>query len=65
MEFKAKCSECKALVDCKTAFGRYWGEKSNGGMGCKHPFEGWGKKPPAELPKMPRRPRRMVQQELI
>lgn len=67
MQFVRRCEICPTIADCKTAFGKYWLEKSHGGKGCSHPFEGWAKaevKPPA-LPKMPRRPRREVQQELL
>ena len=67
MQLTAFCSCCLSIADCKAAFGKYWLEKSHGGKGCCHPFTGWAKvevKPPA-LPKMPRRPRRVTQQELI
>lgn len=36
-----KCSECRAIDDCKHAFGVYWHVKSNGGDGCGNPFGGW------------------------
>ncbi len=26
------------MSDCKTAFGKYWNDKSSGGTGCNHPF---------------------------
>ena len=65
MEFKAICNTCPTFEDCKEAFGKYWPTKSAGGKGCMHPFEGWGQKPPAQLPKMPRRPRKMTQANLI
>lgn len=67
MQFVRKCAVCQTIADCKTAFGKYWLEKSHGGKGCYHPFVGWAKvevKPQA-LPKMPRRPRKMTQQDLI
>jgi hypothetical protein len=63
MEFKAICNMCPAINDCKEAFGKFWGEKSNGGKGCRHPFGGWSRKPPPALPKMPRR--KMKQANLI
>ena len=67
MQYVRRCEICPTIADCKTAFGKYWLEKSHGGKGCCHPFTGWAKveiKPPA-LPKMPRRPRRVTQQDLI
>lgn len=39
-----KCSNCKTIAECKFAFGKYWADKSGGGVGCKHPFApppGW------------------------
>ena len=71
MSFKAICNTCPAIADCKHAFGKYWVDKSSGGVGCRHPFAGWGEGKPAvppPLPKMPRRPKRpvrMSQGELI
>ena len=39
----AKCAECAAIADCKLAFGIYWREKSNGGVGCNTPLKPWPK----------------------
>lgn len=33
-----RCADCKSVSDCKQAFGRFWGGKSLGGVGCNHPF---------------------------
>ena len=35
---KQRCEECATIGDCKHAFGKYWGDKSLGGVGCDHPF---------------------------
>ena len=37
----AECAECEAIADCKLAFGIYWREKSNNGVGCETPLKGW------------------------
>lgn len=37
-----RCEGCAALADCRQAFGRFWGEKSRGGIGCDSSFRGWG-----------------------
>lgn len=34
----ASCAACASANDCKRAFGKYWNEKSGGGVGCGHPF---------------------------
>ena len=59
MSFKAKCNTCLVIADCKHAFGKYWVDKSSGGIGCMHPFAGWntGKPQMPTMPKMPRRPK--------
>ena len=33
-----RCADCKTVADCKIAFGKYWLERSQGGIGCNHPF---------------------------
>ena len=33
-----RCADCKTAADCKQAFGKYWQDKSGGGIGCVHPF---------------------------
>ena len=35
---KQRCETCPTISDCKTAFGKYWNDKSAGGTGCNHPF---------------------------
>lgn len=35
---KQRCESCPTKLDCVSAFGIYWGEKSGGGEGCNHPF---------------------------
>ena len=37
----AHCAACAVLKDCKRAFGKYWADRSHGGVGCMHPFHGW------------------------
>ena len=39
--FARRCAECQAMPDCKAAFGRFWADRSSGGVGCNHPFSGW------------------------
>ena len=41
--FVRRCAECAVCADCKEAFGKFWQERSNGGVGCVRPFGGWGK----------------------
>jgi len=36
--FPFRCADCKTIGDCRTAFGKYWQDKSHGGIGCAHPF---------------------------
>ena len=36
--FKAHCAACAAIEWCKHAFGKYWADKSSGGVGCKCPL---------------------------
>ena len=59
MSFKATCRTCRSIEDCKHAFGKYWVDKSGGGIGCMTPFAGWdtGKPKMQAIPKMPRRPK--------
>lgn len=33
-----RCAVCPSIKDCKMAFGKYWQDKSRGGIGCVHPF---------------------------
>lgn len=33
-----RCADCKTAKDCKAAFGRYWLQRSSGGVGCSRPF---------------------------
>ncbi len=35
---KSLCKTCPTAEDCKTAFGKFWGERSRGGVGCDRPF---------------------------
>lgn len=48
--FKAHCAACAAIERCKHAFGKYWADKSSGGVGCKCPLTACAKpatpKPP-------------------
>ena len=32
------CETCETIADCKKAFGRYWTDKSHGGVGCDYRF---------------------------
>lgn len=36
--FRAHCAACAAIEWCKHAFGKYWIDKSSGGVGCKSPL---------------------------
>ena len=36
---KNRCGTCPTIGDCKTAFGRYWTERSHGGAGCDRRFQ--------------------------
>ena len=38
---KNSCATCDAVADCQKAFGKYWREKSRGGVGCETKFAGW------------------------
>ena len=40
-DLAAHCAACDVLNDCRRAFGRYWADRSRGGVGCTHPFHGW------------------------
>lgn len=35
---RQRCESCPTKMDCVSAFGVYWDEKSGGGVGCEHPF---------------------------
>ena len=37
-EFKAHCATCAAIEWCKYTFGKYWADKSKGGIGCTYPL---------------------------
>lgn len=37
-DFKMLCKDCKSVEWCKHAFGRYWQDKSSGGVGCRCPL---------------------------
>ena len=39
--FKAYCKSCQAADDCRRAFGKYYEDKSRGGVGCNCPFPGY------------------------
>jgi hypothetical protein len=41
-EFVRRCAECVVRADCEQEFGKFWGEKSRGGIGCNGTFKGWG-----------------------
>lgn len=32
------CKNCRAVENCKAAFGRFWLERSHNGIGCNHPL---------------------------
>ena len=36
---KQKCESCPTKLDCVSAFGIYWSDKSRGGVGCDYPFK--------------------------
>jgi len=38
--FARRCTECQAMPGCKAAFGRFWADRSSGGVGCNRPFSG-------------------------
>ena len=38
--FARRCAECQAMPDCKASFGRFWADRSSGGVGCNRPFSG-------------------------
>lgn len=62
MQFVRRCETCAAIADCKAAFGKFWIDKSHGGEGCNHPLRA-AKAP--QYPKMPRRQRKVTQQDII
>ncbi len=41
-KFARLCAECVVRDECEQAFGKFWQERSNGGVGCVRPFAGWG-----------------------
>jgi len=47
---KGHCETCPTAGDCKTAFGKFWGEKSRGGVGCDTPFRYAKEVPSAKCP---------------
>ena len=36
---KHQCETCPTIGDCKRAFGRYWTDRSHGGVGCDSRFQ--------------------------
>ncbi len=76
---KRKCAECPAEVQavCRHAFGKFWNGKNGNGIGCNAPMDDVAKKwhakgwtPgmysfPNALPRMPRRPKRFVQDKFV
>ena len=36
---KYRCASCDTMADCRKTFGKYWGWKSGGGVGCNHKFK--------------------------
>ena len=34
------CSACPCVDACRFAFGKFWRDKSGGGIGCNNPFDG-------------------------
>ena len=66
MQFVRRCAVCPTIEACKYSFGKYWVDKSSGGVGCNCPHPGFNQKKEEPIwPKMPRRPRKMTQQDLI
>ena len=51
---KYKCNTCAVAADCRKAFGRYWLERSNDGVGCDLRFSGWRPGEGASAPETPR-----------
>jgi hypothetical protein len=35
---KYLCASCATAADCKQAFGKFWRDRSRGGVGCNVPF---------------------------
>jgi len=54
--FKAHCAACAAIEWCKHAFGKYWADKSRGGIGCTYPLTAYLGTNRAEIPKPPPAP---------
>lgn len=54
--FKAHCPACAAIERCKRTFGKYWADKSSGGVGCKCPLTAYAKPAAPEPPKPPPAP---------
>ena len=42
---RERCPMCAVAAQCKAAFGKYWTDKSGGGVGCVYPFPAPGAKP--------------------
>lgn len=40
-ELKFRCASCPTSEDCRRAFGKYYEDKSRGGVGCNCPFPGY------------------------
>ena len=47
--FKAYCKSCQAADDCRRAFGKYYEDKSRGGVGCNCPFPGYCRRAPLQM----------------
>ena len=56
--FKAHCPACAAIERCKHTFGKYWADKSSGGVGCKCPLTAYAKSAAPEPLKLVSEPAR-------
>ena len=50
---KELCESCTAAEACRTAFGKYWTYRSNGGVGCNLRFPAGEARSPAGRGKEP------------
>ena len=48
-EFKFHCDSCPTAEDCRHAFGKYYVDKSGGGVGCNCRFPGYRRNPPLQM----------------
>ena len=55
-ELKAHCDTCASIERCKHAFGKYWTDKSRGGIGCTYPLSAGAEKPVERKPPAPQPP---------